>query len=72
MEKLSKEEIIKRAEDYIEFMKKNIKENKNEFIDCNKKAINDFEELQGYMSIYKYGAKKYKEIAYNYIKKIFS
>ena len=72
MSKLSKEEIIKRANNYIDFMKKEIKENKNCFVDCNKKAISDFEELQGYMSIYKYGTKEYQEIAYNYIKKIFS
>lgn len=72
MARLSKKEIIKRATDYIEFMKKEIKENKNGFIYCNKKAISDFEELQGYMSIYKYGTKEYQEIAYNYMKKIFS
>ena len=72
MPKLSKEEIIKRANNYIDFMKKEIKENKNGFIDYNKKAISDFEELQGYMSIYKYGTKEYREIAYNYMKKIFS
>lgn len=72
MPKLSKEEIVKRATDYIEYMKKEIKENKNCFVECNKKAISDFEELQGYMSIYKYGTKEYQEIAYNYMKKIFS
>lgn len=72
MARLSKKEIIKRATDYIEFMKKEIKENKEGFVKCNKKAISDFEELQGYMSIYKYGAKEYQEIAYNYIKRIFS
>ena len=72
MARLSKGEIIKRATDYIDCMKKEIKKNKNGFIYCNKKAINDFEELQGYMSIYKYGTKEYQEIAYNYMKKIFS
>ena len=72
MARLSKDEIIKRATDYIEYMKKEIKENKNGFVECNKKAISDFKELQGYMSIYKYGTKEYQEIAYNYIKKIFS
>lgn len=72
MPKLSKEEIIKRANNYIDFMKKEIKENKNSFVECNKKAISDFKELQGYMSIYKYGTKEYQEIAYNYMKKIFS
>ena len=72
MARLSKEEIIKRATNYIEHMKKEIKENKDCFVECNKKAISDFEELQAYMSIYKYGAKEYQKIAYNYIKKIFS
>lgn len=72
MARLSKDEIIKRATDYIDFIKKEIKENKNGFVECNKKAISDFEELQGYMSIYKYGSKEYQEIAYNYMKKIFS
>ena len=72
MARLSKDEIIKRATDYIEYMKKEIKENKDGFVECNKKAISDFEELQGYMSIYKYGNKEYQEIAYKYIKKIFS
>lgn len=72
MVKVSKEEIVKRATDYIEYMKKEIKENKNCFVECNKKAICDFKELQGYMSIYKFGAKEYQGVAYNYIKKIFS
>ena len=72
MARLSKDEIIKRATDYIDFIKIEIKENKNGFVECNKKAISDFEELQGYMSIYKYGSKEYQEIAYNYMKKIFS
>ena len=67
-----KEEVIKKAIDYIEYIKKEIKENKNCFVECNKKAISDFKELQGYMNIYKYGSKEYQEIAYNYIKRIFS
>ena len=46
MVKVSKEEIVKRATDYIEYMKKEIKENKNCFVECNKKAICDFKELQ--------------------------
>lgn len=43
--KLTKEEILKRAEDYIEFMRKEINENKYCFVECNKKAISDLEEL---------------------------
>ena len=53
-------------------MKKEIRMENYGFVECNKKAISDFEELQGYMSIYKYGNKEYQEIAYNYMKKIFS
>lgn len=52
-------------------MIKEINENKNGFVEYNKKSISDFEELQAYMSIYKYGAEEYKELAYKYIKNIF-
>ena len=60
MTRISESDIIKRAEDYIKYM-----------IDLNKKAYSDFEELQGYMSIYKYGAPEYKKYAFNWIKQIF-
>ena len=71
MSKISEKEVIERAQEYITHMQKEIKENKYEFVECNKKAISDFEELQGYMSLYKFGAPKYKLIAYEYIKQIF-
>lgn len=72
MARISKEEILKKANDYIQFMIKEINENKDGFVECNKKSISDFEELQAYMSLYKYGAEEYKELAYKYIKRIFS
>ena len=45
MARISKEEILKRANDYIQFMIKEINENKDCFVECNKKSISDFEEL---------------------------
>lgn len=71
MARISKEEILKRANDYIQFMIKEINENKDGFVEYNKKSISDFEELQAYMSLYKYGTEEYKKIAYKYIKMIF-
>lgn len=71
MTKISEKEIILKAQEYITYMQKKIKENKNEFVKCNKKAISDFEELQAYMSLYKFGVPKYKLMAYKYISQIF-
>lgn len=70
MSKLKKKEIIKRAENYIKYMIDFC--NKDESAKYNQKAIEDFRELQAYMSIYKYGAEKYKDIAFKYIKDVFS
>lgn len=71
MVKLSKEEILTRANEYIEYMIKEVNNNKD-FEKYNKKAYQDFLELQAFMSLYKYGATQYKEYAYNYIKAVFS
>lgn len=71
MSRISKEEIIKRAEEYIQsFIKMHNEE--PQFKELNKKAVSDFEELQAYMSLYKYGTAEYQKLAYRYMKKIFS
>jgi len=64
-------EIIQRAETYIDSAYKKIKENKREYIKHNKKAISDCKELDGYVSIYKFGAAEYRLWAYKHIKSIF-
>ena len=68
---MKEERILKKANDYIQFMIKKINENRNHFVECNKESISDFKELQAYMSIYNNGAEEYKKIAYKYIKCIF-
>lgn len=70
MPKLKREEIIQRAEDYINYMIDFCNNDKN--AEYNQKAVQDFKELQAYMSIYKFGAEKYKNIAFTYIKAVFS
>jgi len=71
MPKLSKEEILNRANEYIKYMIEEVNNNKD-FEKYNKKAYQDFLELQAFMSLYKYGSIPYKEYAYNYIKAVFS
>ncbi len=70
MPKIKKEKIIQRAEDYIKYMIDFCSNDKN--AKYNQKAVQDFKELQAYMSIYKHGAEKYKDIAFTYIKAVFS
>ena len=70
MTRISESDIIKRAEDYIKYII-DLNKKEPEFKELNKKAYSDFEELQGYMSIYKYGAPKYKKYAFDWIKQIF-
>lgn len=70
MPKIKKEEIIQRAENYIKYMIDFCQNNKN--AKYNQKAIQDLKELQAYMSIYNFGAEKYKDIAFTYIKAVFS
>lgn len=71
MSKLSKEEVLNRANEYIKDMIKEVNRNKD-FKKYNKKAYQDFLELQAFMSIYKHGSTQYREYAYNYIKAVFS
>lgn len=71
MSRVSKQEIILRAEKYIEFMQNKINENKHSFIKYNKKIILDFEELLGYLSLFKYGKEEYQKMAFDYIRSIF-
>lgn len=70
MPKIKKEKIIQRAENYIKYMIDFCSNDKN--AKYNQKAVQDFKELQAYMSIYKHGAEKYKDIAFTYIKAVFS
>lgn len=69
MARLRKEEIIKKANDYITYMIDFYNNDPN--AKYNQKAISDFQELQAWMSIYKYGALEYKDMAFKYIKAIF-
>lgn len=68
--KLSEEEIINRAKDYINHMI-NFNKKEPDFKKYNQKAWNDFLELQGFMSLYKHGAEEYKQLAFRWIKNIF-
>lgn len=70
MARISESEIINRAQNYINYII-DLNKKEPEFKELNKKAYSDFEELQGYMSIYKYGAPEYKKYAFNWIKQIF-
>ena len=70
MLKIKKEKTIQRAENYIKYMIDFCSNDKN--AKYNQKAVQDFKELQAYMSIYKHGAEKYKDIAFTYIKAVFS
>lgn len=69
--KLSEEEIINHAKDYINYMIDLDKKEPN-FKKYNQKAWDDFLELQAFMSLYKHGAEKYKQMAFIWIKSIFA
>ena len=67
--RLTEEQIIKKAQDYIDYMVDFVNNDPN--AKYNQKAVDDFKELQAFMSLYKYGAEEYKKYAFRWIKAIF-
>ena len=67
--KITEEKVIKWAEEYATRMKDFILNDKN--AKYNSKAVQDAEELISYLSLYKYGADKYKTYALKWITAVY-
>lgn len=68
--KITEEKVIKWAEEYATRMKDFILNDKN--AKYNLKAVQDAEELMGYLSLYKFGSDYYKKYAFKWLKAVYN